>query len=401
MRQSRFEWLSAAVLALALQLAACEPRAAPAATPPVDPSLDRGSARSRPEFVDCGREDGPARPLSEAEYVNWYFGAWRGDSYALQESNAKGQEALLARSPPELSVELAELLARVGVIHLEVHEWHAADGCALEIEGSAVDDEVLAMHWTAAEQHLGWAFERAQQASHLGSVLDGEQAGRSRCVYTVAAAKLGNLATALSVSEQLEDTQTCTAWALLVLADALDTRGRYVEANRLYRRVMTIHPFDSGPSAATCQVAPTGPRTSPVPELRGPPRPFSQDCSWDRYVRYRLAWSSLQRGLIDEARAAELLQAIAIELHPEWDFGARLLATAIEMDVERWQARGAQTSSQEVSPPAGVSSSLSKSSMVRRLPTCESRPSADSATARFSAPSSTIFCSTLSSTTSR
>ncbi len=50
---------------------------------------------------------------------------------------------------------------------------------------------------------------------------------------------------------------------------------------------------------------------------------------------------------------------------------------------------------------AGVSSSASTSSMVSFLPAVTSRPSADSATSRLRAPSSTIFCSTVSSTTSR
>jgi hypothetical protein len=130
-----------------LALAACAPAVTPSPSPrgPDDapprettsaPAPARPALATRPEFLECERPDGPARPLSEREAYHWMAPDFRRSTDSMHDvaRSIDEAEARLASAPADgaASRHHAELRVMVAMDHLQMSDHHGAMACVGE-----------------------------------------------------------------------------------------------------------------------------------------------------------------------------------------------------------------------------------------------------------------------------
>jgi len=317
-----------------LALVACRPTAVPSpvvsevppAAPEVAPPQLRERLATRPGFLECAYNSGPARPIGEREAHHWLSpqfrrGKWIGSRLPIiEEIDAT---LALATAGQVATREHTERHLHVGMEHFTMADEFGAVACRLERAEEPRQDE-LQRQWYLADHHLRHALEHARAAWLHAELLDAaDQSAYLQCLGTLAATRLGELDEALVASASLVD-QVCADTALAWLGDALDRRGRSAEARALFARVLA-HDHDSH-FDMTCPVVPPDHL-----EMYYRPNPFEGSCRWRWYVRYRLVHLDLRAGTLTAADAVAALVAIASQ-HVEGAAGATLHA-AIQADI--------------------------------------------------------------------
>lgn len=325
-----------------LALAACAPAVTPSPSPrgPDDapprettsaPAPARPALATRPEFLECERPDGPARPLSEREAYHWMAPDFRRSTDSMHDvaRSIDEAEARLASAPADgaASRHHAELRVMVAMDHLQMSDHHGAMACVGEFAEDRPRD--LGQQWYLAKHHLRAALGHTRTAWSRPDGLDAKWLALLQCARTLTAARLGELDEALMASATLPD-QPCADTALVWLGDALDRDRRHAEARSMFTRVLA-RDHDSHFNA-TCPVAPPTPRTDV--QLRDRPDFFADLCKWSWYVRYRLVWLDLRAGALSAPDAILALEAIAAHHRPdEYAVAAGTLRAAIQRDI--------------------------------------------------------------------